>query len=64
MKVLADLPADQQEAFYLKYRDQLTYREISAVMGKSLGTVSQLMGAALGSVRQQLMAGGHLGQEG
>ncbi len=63
-KILAALPEDQQEAFYLKYRDQLTYREIGGVMGKSLGTVSQLIGAALGTVREQLMAGGHLGQEG
>ena len=50
------LPVDQQEAFRLKFQDELTYREISQVMGKSLGGVSNLIAAALGAVREHLHA--------
>ena len=61
---LERLPADQQEAFCLKFQDHLSYREIGEVMGKSLGTVSNLISVALGAVRRELRAGGHLAQEG
>jgi RNA polymerase sigma factor (sigma-70 family) len=61
---LETLPAEQQEAFCLKFQDQLSYREIGEVMGVSLGTVSNLITAALGELRTQLRAGGHLAQEG
>jgi len=64
VEVLGTLPADQQEAFCLKFQDQLSYREIGEVMGVSLGTVSNLITAALGELREQLRAGGHLAQEG
>ncbi len=64
LRVLEALPADQQEAFCLKFQDQLSYREIGQVMGVSLGTVSNLITAALGTLRRQLRAGGHLAQEG
>ncbi len=51
---IRSLPDEQQEAFLLKFQDQLTYREISQVMDKSLGTVSNLIATALGSIRDQL----------
>lgn len=50
--VVDALPKKQQEAFQLKFRDGLTYREISEIMGVSLGTVSNLMADALGAVRR------------
>ncbi len=54
LTALKKLPENQQEAFRLKFQDQLTYREISQIMGKSLGTVSNLITSALGTVRKQL----------
>jgi len=52
LEVVGGLPQNQQEAFQLKFRDGLTYREISEIMGVSLGTVSNLMAAALDAVRR------------
>ena len=63
LDVLGTLPANQQEAFRLKFQDELTYREISQVMGVSLGKVSQLITAALETVRARLRAGIDLAQE-
>jgi len=60
---LQGLPDKQQEACRLKFQDDLTYREISQVMGVSLGTVSTLITSALDSIRQQLRAGDNLAQE-
>jgi len=54
LRTLSTLPADQQEALRLKFQDQLTYREISQVMGKSLGTISNLLTLALAAMRSQL----------
>ncbi len=53
LRAVDQLPHDQAEAFRLKFADQLTYREIGQVMGKSLGTVSNLITAALATVREQ-----------
>ena len=53
-ETVATLPEDQQEAFRLKFQDDLTYREIGQVMGKSLGTVSTLISSALNTLRQKL----------
>jgi len=55
--VLNELPIDQREACRLKFNDELTYREIGRVMGKSLGTVSSLLAAALNTMRKRLGAG-------
>ena len=55
-EALASLPSQQQEAFRLKFQDDLSYREISQVMGKSLGTVSKLLSTALCSIRDRLRA--------
>ncbi len=54
LALLEQLPADQQRAFRMKFREHKTYREISAEMGKSLGTVAKLMADAMGTMRQQL----------
>ena len=48
------LPDEQQEAFRLKYWDELSYREISQIMDISLGKVSNLIASALKSVREEL----------
>lgn len=51
---IRELPADQQEACRLKFHNGLTYREISEVMGVSLGTVSNLIAGALDVLRRRL----------
>ncbi len=48
------LPETQQEAFRLKFRDDLSYREIQQIMGVSIGTVSHLITSALQAIRQRL----------
>jgi len=53
-EALGTLPQNQQEAFRLKFQDDMTYREISQVMGISLGMVSRLVAAALSDLREQL----------
>ena len=54
VQVVEALPQSQQEAFRLKFQDELTYREIGGVMGMSLGQVSKLLAAALHAIRLQL----------
>jgi RNA polymerase sigma factor (sigma-70 family) len=54
LDALGTLPEKQQEAFRLKFQDELTYREISQVMGVSLGKVSSLIGASLDTIRQRV----------
>lgn len=63
LEALTALPEQQQEAFRLKFQDELTYREIGQVMGVSLGTVSKLVAAALDAIRQQLRGKLDLTQE-
>lgn len=63
LEVVEGLSEQEQEAFRLKFQDGLTYREISQVMGKSLGTVSKLMTSALGSVREKLARSADEGEE-
>lgn len=64
LETLNTLPADQREAFRLKFQDGLTYREIGQVMGKSLGSVSTLITTALNTMRHRLRATMDLAQEG
>lgn len=61
-EVLGSLSEQHNEAFRLKFQDQLTYREISQVMGKSLGTVSNLIATALCAVRDRLCSGAEASQ--
>ncbi len=53
-EALDALSDDHKEAFRLKFQDQLSYREISQIMGKSVGTVSKLITTALCRVRDHL----------
>lgn len=61
--VLGELPQETQEAFRLKFEDELTYREISTVMGVSLGKVSNLIATALDTMRHRLQGEFGLAQE-
>lgn len=63
LKALSTLPENQQEAFRLKFQDEMTYREISQIMGVSLGTVSHLITAALDALHGQLRGRADLAQE-
>jgi RNA polymerase sigma-70 factor (ECF subfamily) len=54
--VLEALPQNQQEAFRLKFQQNLTYREISQILGVSLGTVNTLVTSALFTLRSRLEA--------
>lgn len=56
LALLESLPQEQQEAFHLKFSECLTFREISSVMGVSLGTVSNLIAAALNAIRREFRA--------
>lgn len=60
---LAGLPENQQEACRLKFQSGLTYREISKIMGVSLGTVSNLVTQGLDAIRLKLRASIDLAQE-
>jgi RNA polymerase sigma factor (sigma-70 family) len=54
VETLGTLSEQEREAFRLKFQDHLSYREISEVMGKSLGTVSKLITTSLCAVRDRL----------
>lgn len=56
LDTLEDLPPNQQEAFRLKFQQNLTYREIGQIMGVSLGTVNTLITSALLTLRTRLHA--------
>ncbi len=62
LAAVQSLPDREQEAFRLKFQDDLSYREISQVMGVSLGTVSKLVTTALDALRHELE--GELGRIG
>ncbi|MDJ0764644.1 MAG: sigma-70 family RNA polymerase sigma factor [Myxococcota bacterium] len=62
-EVLAAMSKPHQEAFRLKFQDQLTYREISQVMGKSLSSVSGLITTALCAVRDRLNPNAEVARE-
>ena len=52
--IVEGLPREQQEAFWLKFRDGLGYREICGIMGVSLGTVSNWITSALDIIRHEM----------
>lgn len=62
-EVLETLSDQHKEAFLLKFEDQLTYREISGAMGKSLGTVNKLITTVLQAVRKRMTARTKLAEE-
>ncbi len=54
LEAVAALPANQQEAFRLKFEHGLTYRDISRVMNMPLSTVNYTIAQALNAVRTRL----------
>lgn len=54
LEAVAALPANQQEAFRLKFEHGLTYRDISRVMNMPLSTVNYTIAQALAAVRARL----------
>jgi len=54
LEAVAALPANQQEAFRLKFEHGLTYRDISRVMNMPLSTVNYTIAQALSAVRTRL----------
>ncbi len=64
LETMNGLPAQQQEACRLKLHHDFTYREISTVMGISLGKVSTLITTGLDTIRARLRARLELAQEG
>ena len=63
-EALGTLSDQHQEAFRLKFQDDLSYREIGRVMGVSLGQVSKLIAVALVAVRDRVRDRGALAGEG
>ena len=64
LEAIETLNETEKEALLLKFQDGLSYREISQVMGKSLGSVSRLLAVALHAVRDYLNAKSAFGREG
>ncbi len=54
LEVLATLPANQQEAFRLKFEHGLSYREISRVMDMPRSSVGYTISQALTAIRTRL----------
>ncbi len=55
-KILATLPARQQEVIRLKFQNELSYREISEVMEVSVSNVGFLIHRGIATLRQKLAA--------
>ncbi len=55
-EVVDGLPSAHHRAFLLKFRDGMSYLEISRSMGKSIEAVSALVADALSEVRNRLRA--------
>lgn len=53
-EVFAELPEKQQEVFRLKFQEQLSYKEISAVTGFPVTNVRYLIHISLKRVRERL----------
>ena len=54
LKLLARLPADQQEAIRLKFQHQMSYREISRITGHSESNVGFLIRRGIKTIREML----------
>lgn len=55
MRLLAELPSNQQEAIRLKVEDGLSYREISKVLGVSVSSVGYLIHQGMKTMRQRFV---------
>jgi RNA polymerase sigma factor (sigma-70 family) len=54
LRLLADLPANQQEVVRLKFQDGLSYRDIAEITGLTSSNVGYLLHIALKRLREQL----------
>jgi len=54
MALVDDLPPRQQEAVRLKFQNDMSYREISEVMGTTVNNVGVLLHTALKSLRERM----------
>jgi RNA polymerase sigma factor (sigma-70 family) len=62
LAMLGDLPASQQEVLRLRFQEELSYKEISAVTSHSVSNVGFLIHAGLKHLRQRLGAAGSASQ--
>jgi len=53
LKLVAELPAEQQEVIRLKFQDDLSYKEISAITGHSVSYVGVLIHNAVTAMREK-----------
>ena len=58
LECMARLPRKQQEALRLKFQGGLSYKEIAAVMGESVGNVGFLIHVGLKALRERLAVEG------
>ena len=57
LAAISMLPAAQQEVLRLRFQEELSYKEISAVTGHSVGSVGFLIHAGIKQLRERLGAG-------
>ena len=55
LKILGTLPDSQQEVIRLKFQNELSYKEISQVMGLSVTNVGFLIHVGLKTIRQTML---------
>lgn len=58
LRLLADLPDNQQEVVRLKFQDGLSYRDIAEVTGLSVSNVGYLLHTAVRRLRERLVVEG------
>ena len=58
LAAVADLPPAQQEVLRLRFQEELSYKEISAVTGHSVSSVGFLIHTGIHRVRRQMHAAG------
>ncbi len=56
-KALSDLPDSQRDTFMYKYHQDLSYQEISEIMGISISSIKSLLFRARDSLRKRLSLG-------
>lgn len=54
LRVMGSLPVNQQEVVRLKFQQELSYKQIAAVTGLSIGNVGFLLHTALNNLRKRL----------
>ena len=54
LAMVGGLPQRQQEALRLRFAEQMSYRQISEVLGTSVGNVGYLIHAAISALREKM----------